>query len=204
MKIKENRRILVVDDEHSIHEDFQKILGKPADSESDKRLDKHASNIFDLEQVTDEERPWENYQVDCANNGEEAIEMVEKSLVDKNPYALVFMDFRMPPGINGVETTSKIWKKCPHTEVVLVTAFSDYSMDQVVKITGKTPHFIILRKPFDPQEIQQLALTLTTKWNLELKLNRSLQVLRRDRIIIGFCIMILCLAAIYIMYGSIF
>lgn len=203
MKAKDNRKILVVDDETSIHEDFKKILGEL--SQEDEQFDEKASKIFEDENKKDEEKNTsEKYELGFAKEGEEAVKMVEEAANNKSPYSLVFIDFRMPPGINGVETIVKIWEKYPQTEMVLVTAFSDYSIDQIVELIGKTSHFLLLRKPFDPQEIQQLALTLTTKWNLEKRLEKSLKILRRDRILISVCIILFCLFAIYIMYGSLF
>src|SRR5699024_5616369 len=63
----------------------------------------------------------------------------------------------------------KIWKKHPHVEVVICTAYSDYSWDQIVNNLGNTDKLLFVKKPFDATALKQMALTLTTKWKLHQK-----------------------------------
>ena len=112
------------------------------------------------------------YRIDDAYQGEEAIRMVQKADQEKMPYSLVFMDIRMPPGMDGVQTIEKIWGINSYIEVVICTAYSDYSWDQILYKFGQTDHLLFIKKPFDNVSVKQIALALTTKWNLE-KLNRE-------------------------------
>lgn len=106
------------------------------------------------------------YDIDHAYQGKEAINMVNRAHAEGDPYSLVFMDVRMPPGMDGIETIQRIWADHPYTEMVICTAYSDYSWDQIVKNLGNTDKLLFMKKPFDVTALKQTALTLTTKWNL--------------------------------------
>src|SRR6202040_2459501 len=89
-----------------------------------------------------------------------------KSLEENHPYAMAFVDVRMPPGWDGVETTAKIWQKYPDLQVVICTAYSDYSWEQMLNKLGYSDRLVILKKPFDSIEVLQLAIAMTEKWRL--------------------------------------
>jgi PAS domain S-box-containing protein len=72
----------------------------------------------------------------------------------------------MPPGWDGVETTSRIWQVCPDTQIVLCTAYSDYSWEEMIAKLSPGDRLVILKKPFDPVEVLQLAAALTEKCRL--------------------------------------
>jgi two-component system NtrC family sensor kinase len=157
-----NRRILIVDDSHAIHDDFRKILGAPDAAEA--ALAAAEARLFDTPQVTaDTARP---FQVDTASQGEEGLRMVERALAEGRPYAMAFVDFRMPPGWDGVETTKRLWQVCPELQIVICTAFADCSWDQVLGDLKPLDRLLILKKPFDSIEVLQLANALTEKWRL--------------------------------------
>src|SRR6186997_13506 len=113
-----HRRILVIDDNHAIHEDFRKVLG-PADGR-DAALEAAEARIFGA-------RPKDWFEVDAASQGEEGLHMVERALAECRPYSMAFVDVRMPPGWDGIETVGRIWKVSPDLQVVICTAFSDCS-----------------------------------------------------------------------------
>src|SRR5258708_17503219 len=79
---------------------------------------------------------------------------------------MAFVDVRMPPGWDGVETTAKIWEKYPDLQVVLCTAYSDYSWEDMLKKLGYSDRLVILKKPFETIEVLQLAVSMTEKWRL--------------------------------------
>jgi PAS domain S-box-containing protein len=164
-----NQRILIIDDNRSIHEDIRKILGAPAQEDAD--LDAEAAALFggDVDTLTDAE-----FEIDSAFQGQEGLTMVEQAVAEGRPYAMAFVDVRMPPGWDGVETISRIWQKYPSLQVVICTAYSDYSWADMIRQVGKTDSLVILKKPFDNVEVLQLAHTLTQKWTLSDRLNRHL------------------------------
>ena len=157
-----NHRILVVDDNEAIHEDFKKILAAPA-SEAASEVDHLASALFGESKPTE---PQIEFQLTHALQGQEALELVHTSLTTDQPYAMAFVDVRMPPGWNGIETVEKIWEHEREIEIVLCTAYSDFSWEEISRRLTHPERLLILRKPFDPLEVRQLAYGLTSKWFL--------------------------------------
>lgn len=104
------------------------------------------------------------YNIDSAYQGMEAIKMVDTAAQEGNIYSLIFMDVRMPPGIDGIRTIQKIWDKYPDIEVIICTAYSDYSWDDIMKKFGQTDHLLFIKKPFDAIVVKQAASLLTKKW----------------------------------------
>ena len=92
--------------------------------------------------------------------------MVRRALEEHLPYMMAFVDVRMPPGWDGVETTARIWEHYPDLQVVICTAYSDYSLEEMLEELGHSDRLVILKKPFDNIEVQQLANALTEKWQL--------------------------------------
>jgi signal transduction histidine kinase len=158
-----NHRILVIDDNEAVHEDLRKILG--ADRRATEALDALETELFGAPAAA---APGADaFDVDSALQGAEGLERVRRALADGRPYAMAFVDVRMPPGWDGIETVARIWKEYPELQVVICTAYSDYTWEQTVAALGKSDRFVILRKPFDNIEVRQLASALTEKWALE-------------------------------------
>ena len=163
-EIKPNHRILLVDDNPSIHADFRKILCP--EKENQDALDDMESLLFDQVTVRADSM---DFQLDSAYQGQEGLEMVRRSLAENHPYAMAFVDVRMPPGWDGVETISRIWEIYPDLQVVVCTAYVDYSWEELRAKVGQPDSFVVLKKPFDNVEVQQLAHALTKKWLLNLQ-----------------------------------
>jgi signal transduction histidine kinase/AmiR/NasT family two-component response regulator len=106
------------------------------------------------------------FELDSAYQGKEGFEMVQRAVAEGRPYAMVFTDVRMPPGWDGVETAARIWEVDPEIQIIICTAYSDYSWDQMGEKLGQSDKLVILKKPFDNIEALQLATALTEKWNL--------------------------------------
>jgi two-component system, sensor histidine kinase and response regulator len=158
----ETIRVLVIDDQESIHEDFRKIV--QSEKRDDHDINQEAVALFGDENVDDE--PTERFVVDSAHQGEEGLAMVQQALQNKRPYPLAFIDVRMPPGWDGVETVQRIWQVDPEILVVLCTAYSDHTWEDIIAKLGRTDHLLILKKPFDNIEVRQLVLALTKRWYL--------------------------------------
>ena len=158
-----NRRILVVDDNQAIHDDFRKILGPRAEAEADAELLKTEAALFG-DTLTLAVR--HQLRLDFAFQGEEALGRVKQAFDDNDRYAMAFMDVRMPPGWDGIETTARLWQLDPDIQVVICTAYSDKSWEDVKEKLGHPESVLILKKPFDTIEVLQLAHALTEKWAL--------------------------------------
>ena len=169
-----NRRILVVDDTEGIHEDFRTILGGTDNNAAS--FDKAEAAVFgttsDLSQKI-------SFEVDSAFQGKEALEKVRQALHEGRPYAMAFVDVRMPPGWDGIETIQRMWKEYPELQVVICTAYSDYQWSDIIQKLGHNDRLLILRKPFDIVEVYQLANSLTEKWNLAKRASAKMEELKR-------------------------
>lgn len=164
-----NPRILIVDDNASIHADFREILcpdhsGEAAAKEMEVAL------FGEVQEAVDQTA----FELDFAYQGQEALEMVRQSLAEQRPYALAFVDVRMPPGWDGIETIARLWEVYPALQVVVCTAYADYSWEEIRAKVGQPDSLVILKKPFDNIEVQQLAHALTKKWWLNLRSERHL------------------------------
>jgi len=156
------RRILLIDDQASIHDDYRKIICAPP--AGNMRLAAAEAELFgDAEEVED---ALDLYEVDSALSGEDAIVLVEKALEAGRPYAVAFVDIRMPPGLDGVRTMRKIWDIDPEILAVLCSAYSDYSWEDLTRELGRTDRFLILRKPFENIEVRQCAAALAVRWTV--------------------------------------
>lgn len=155
-----NRRILIVDDNPAIHDDFRKVLSGKSTYDAD--LANVANALFG-EQA---DASQAGYELDFAQQGKEGLEKVQAAVEENHPFSMAFVDMRMPPGWNGVETIQHLWKADPNLEVVICTAYTDFSWEQIVSHLGVSDRLLILKKPFDIAEVSQLALALTEKWNL--------------------------------------
>ncbi len=155
------RRILVIDDNVAIHEDFRKILTKPTFLDDSLRKIEAAlfgSDVLDVAKS--------DFEIDFATQGREGLEMARQAQASGRPYAMAFVDGRMPPGWDGIESIKRLWRECPDLQVVLCTAYSDYSWQEIRRVLGESDSLLILKKPFDTVEVLQLAHALTRKWEL--------------------------------------
>ena len=164
-----NRRILVIDDNRSIHDDFRKILA-PTNAAA-AALDAAEEALFGS--VTDPVVQTQ-FEVHSAYQGLDGAALVQSALEAGHPFAMAFVDVRMPPGLDGIETTQKIWEIDPAIQIVLCTAYSDYSWGEMFEKVGRSDRLVILKKPFDTVEAFQLAHALTEKWHLQQESQRRI------------------------------
>lgn len=162
-------RILIIDDNESIHKDFGAVLS-PHDEDENLLSDKEAI-LFGV----DETVPVKSYAIDSALQGEEGIEKVHQAKEMGQPYAIAFVDVRMPPGIDGIETAERIWEIDQRVQVVLCTAYSDYSWQDLIERFGETDRLLIMKKPFASIEAKQIASALSEKWILMTRLEQKVE-----------------------------
>ncbi len=150
-------RILVIDDNASIHEDYRKIL---AGQEAGKMSAAEAA-LFG-EQRPAVERP--SFDVDSAMQGRDGVERARQALAEGRPYSVAFVDMRMPPGWDGLETIEHLWAIDPEIQVVVCSAYTDYDWLELLSRLGHSDKLIVVKKPFEPIEILQCASALSRKW----------------------------------------
>lgn len=159
-----NHRILVVDDNPSIHDDIRKILGGPCLEDASLQSDKE---VLFGERMTYSAAAA--FEIDSAYQGQRALAKIVQARAVGLPYALAFVDIRMPPGWDGAETINRLWQCDADVQVVICTAYSDYSWEDLIRKIGRSDNLVILKKPFDNIEVLQLADALTEKWRLNRK-----------------------------------
>ncbi len=161
----ENRRILLVDDNRSIHADYAKIL---ANKKAQDDLTDAARAIFgdDIDGQAPSSAPQRCFELTDAYQGQDAVDLAKQAVEEGNPFAVAFVDMRMPPGIDGVETLKQLWEADPRLQAVICTAYSDYTWAEMVSALDCQDRLVVLKKPFDSVEVLQLACTLTEKWQL--------------------------------------
>ncbi len=156
-----HRRILLIDDHPALHDDYRMVFRMAEPKHV--ALNNAEAAIFGPS--TGAPRGL-SFEIDSAFQGEEGLGKVHAAITEGRPYALAFIDMRMPPGWDGVETTLRLWEVCPDLQVVICTAHSDYTWEDMIARFGQTDRLVLLKKPFDPLEVLQLAHALTEKWRL--------------------------------------
>lgn len=172
----QQKKILVVDDNEAIHYDFRKAL--EINKKNNGALNELRNKVFSDASVSSAATSFPSFIIDSAYQGFEAIELVKKSSERQENYSLAFIDILMPPGIDGVTTIEKLWEIDPDLQIVICTAHSDYSYEEMYQRLKGSDNFLILKKPFDIIEILQLVSSLTRKWELN---RQARQQLKRQR-----------------------
>jgi anti-anti-sigma regulatory factor len=174
-----NRRILVVDDSEESHHAYAAVLTTAVRSGE---LDQLADLLFeDAPAGAPAQRPTSQFEMHRATQGQEGAEMVRESLANQRPYALAFVDMRMPPGWDGVRTTREIWAIDPRVEIVICTAYMDHEESDILTLGEATDQLLFLRKPFAGLEVAQMARSLTRKWSLRDSSERAQGSLARQQ-----------------------
>jgi len=164
-------RLLVIDDNPRIHEDYRKILGGRAQA----GVSSAEAALFG-EQPTSE---GPTFDVDSAMQGREGVERARRALDEGRPYSVAFVDMRMPPGWDGLETIEQLWKIDPEVQVVVCSAYTDYDWLELLARLGHSDKLIVIKKPFEPIEILQSASALSRKWQNARALRHHIETLER-------------------------
>ncbi len=155
-----NHRILIVDDQEEIHDDFAEML-KP-------HLIEAATDEFAAAFAVEQDKTFlPDFELLHARSGEEACAVIEDARASGRPVAVAYVDIRMPPGIDGVETVRRMRKSDRDVEIVIMTAYTDRSLPDIVHDMELLHKLLYIRKPFTREEIQQITMSLAQKWNVE-------------------------------------
>jgi len=156
-------RILIIDDNRGIHEDFAKILEGP--SQPAGNLDEMRAALFG---PVEQPQPTNvSFHLSHALQGEEGLALLKQAKAENRPFSVAFVDSRMPPGWDGIETIRHLWQESPDLQIILCTAYTDYSWHDIRRIFGERDNLLFLRKPFDTIEVLQMTHTLSRKWEMD-------------------------------------
>jgi diguanylate cyclase (GGDEF)-like protein len=159
-----SNRVLLIDDNAAIHGDFRKVLSADSEDDAQETLARLEADLFGEEKSAGT-RP--NFEVDSAHQGKDGVAMVRAALERGQPYAMAFVDMRMPPGWDGLQTIEELWKVDPDVQIVICSAHTDYDWSEVVERLNHSDKLLVLRKPAEPIEVLQCATALTRKWHNE-------------------------------------
>lgn len=168
-------RILLIDDNAAIHGDFRKVLGN-AEGSGRAALAVLEADLFGAG-PTVPARP--SFEIHSAYQGQEGVEMARAALARGQPYAMSFVDMRMPPGWDGLKTIGELWSADPDIQVVICSAHADYDWSNVVQRLNYSDKLLVLRKPAEPIEILQCATALSRKWQNERLVRRQMDNLEQ-------------------------
>lgn len=161
-------RILVVDDDALLIDEYLRCLG------ADYEPDSATTTLSELEKVLfgDEvdERGAARFTVDTRNQGEPAVEAVEDSIKTGEKYSIIFLDIRMPPGMDGIEAAKRIRKLDPDVNIVVVTGSVSAKIDNLGAEVPPADKIFFFKKPFHAAECRQLAAALCGKWHADMAL----------------------------------
>jgi DNA-binding NtrC family response regulator len=173
-------RLLIVDDNRAIHDDIRTVL-MPTLSDEERTLQILAAQ-FTGEPSAPAVAGYEgcSFRIDSAFQGDEAIVMAETAAAENDPYALIFMDERMPPGKDGISTTKEIWRRTSHVEIIIITAYTDYSLEEIHAQLGYSDNLLYLNKPLDCVALKQAVIAMTRKWELDRQNRNHIIELQQD------------------------
>jgi diguanylate cyclase (GGDEF)-like protein len=175
-------RVLVVDDEPAMLETYRTVFASVAVDDDDDDLASMAAALFPDAARSDGDAPLAEavFDVTYAAGGAEAVELVAQSIADGRPFEVAFLDMRMPPGIDGKETARQIRQLDQGINLVMVTGYSDHRPVEVAKVAGPLSKLYYVAKPFEVEEILQLARALAEKWCSEQALEEARRALARQ------------------------
>lgn len=157
-------RIMLIDDNPDIHQDVIKVL--TMSNRNTSSFNNTEAILFGEEELKPARCYLPEFIFDTASQGQEGVHKIKLATEQGKPYALAFVDIRMPPGWDGIETIQHIWKIDPNIQIIICTAYSDYNWEKTIDKLGISDNFLILKKPFDNMAVRQLACALTRKWEL--------------------------------------
>ncbi len=112
------------------------------------------------------------------NQGLDAVAEVETAIAQGRPFAVAFIDVRMPPGIDGKETAMRIRALDPNVNLVIVTGYSDFSPIEISRAAGPADKIFYIAKPFEIAEVLQTATALTQRWQADRELAAAVEKLK--------------------------
>jgi len=169
---RERIRILIADDESEVRDTYRQILLPPSPATGAERFKALRSRLYE-DKTAGAARPPTvrsvrgNFDPVFCDGAEAAVEAVRASLAAGTPFAMAFLDMRMPPGPDGVWAAVRIRELDPAIEIIICTAYSDVDAGDIADLVQPEEKISYVQKPFHPSEIRQMALSLASKWRAE-------------------------------------
>jgi diguanylate cyclase (GGDEF)-like protein len=164
-------RVLIADDEAEVRDAYRQILSEADMSSETAVFHNLRDRLFAKnlpEQVARSLSAGETTFIPVFCEGAEAaVAAVRSALAADDPFAVAFLDMRMPPGPDGVWAAARIRELDPAIEIVICTAYSDIDPRDIGGMVPPEEKLSYLQKPFHPHEIRQMTISLASKWRSE-------------------------------------
>jgi diguanylate cyclase len=168
-------RVLVADDEAEVRNAYRQILLETDMSSETAVFHNLRERLFNksmADQIAKSPSSDTTFAPFFCEGAEAAVAAVRDALVADDPFAVVFLDMRMPPGPDGVWAAARIRELDPAVEIVLCTAYSDVDPREIGGMVPPEEKLSYLQKPFHPHEIRQMTISLASKWRSEHRIVR--------------------------------
>ncbi len=154
-------RLLVVDDDLGVIAAYRLVLEKSTDRRT-------VQDMFGLDALEKElfgAIPAENpqWRITFLDQGIDAINAVQWAMEDGDPFTAIFLDVRMPPGIDGYEVAERVRKLDPNVHMVIVTGFADFNYEDFLEVAGPADRLTYMPKPVWPDQLRNVARSLANK-----------------------------------------
>ncbi len=167
-----SKRLLIVDDEPAMHDSYARCFAVQRGA-AENALDAMAAELFGDDAPAADAAADDSFDLTHCHQGLDAVAAVEAALAAGTPYAVAFIDVRMPPGIDGRETARRIRALDPEINLCIVTGFSDFSPIEISKVAGPADKIFYIAKPFEVAEIVQTATALAHRWQVDRELTAA-------------------------------
>ena len=148
----EHIRVLIADDDEHILQAYREAFSDTESTQEMRALDALAAELFEPEEAADDEP---HFDVVACSQGDDAISLAKKATDEGNPFDVVILDVRMPPGIDGVEAGSEIRKMDPDCEIVFVTGYSDVPLEELQRRVPPPMKLHYFNKPLSFEQLAQ-------------------------------------------------
>jgi diguanylate cyclase (GGDEF)-like protein len=168
-------RVLVVDDEAAIRDAYRQIFSEPEQHAQKDARRSLGAKLFGAESGKPGGRPAAStltFDATYCDGAEAAVAAVQAALDARQPYAVAFLDMRMPPGHDGVWAAARIRELDPAIEIAVCTAYSDVDPCDIGGQVPPEDKLSYLQKPFHPHEVRQMAIALASKWGAERRITQ--------------------------------
>jgi len=169
-------RILIVDDEPAMHDSYRRSFAPAPETGA---LDALAAELFGDDAAAPVAEPA-SFALTHASQGLDGVAEVDAAIAAGDPFAVAFIDVRMPPGIDGKETATRIRALDPDINLVIVTGYSDFSPLEISRAAGPADKIFYIAKPFEVAEVTQMATALANRWSVDREMAEMRDALARQ------------------------
>jgi diguanylate cyclase (GGDEF)-like protein len=168
-------RVLVVDDEPGVRDAYRQVLAESDVSQEVEGFRELRSRLFKNAPGPPRAKGRSHsttFEPVFCDQAAAAVTAVKEALARNQPFAVVFLDMRMPPGPDGVWAAAQIRELDPAVEIVICTAYSDADPSDIGGLVPPEDKLSYLQKPFHPHEVRQMTIALGSKWRAERRIVR--------------------------------